>query len=266
MEDIDPHMKVVNPDPPRKPLDAAAKAQIAALVDRQLKTGNVLMRLISMAGGQVEDALKLLPKSARSQLDKAASQALQRSYDFASRSQSAPIRGDRAHKAMATLSGALGGLGGIPTALIELPIATTVIFRAVQNVAEEYGEDSLSVETRMECLRVFGSGGPGDQDDGIDTTFVGARLSLTGGAVNKLISTIAPKFAAVFGQKLATQAVPVLGAVAGASTNLAFTDYYVEMAHVHFGLRAIARDYGDAAVVEEFHQQLAKRTLPVTQV
>jgi len=41
---------------------------------------------------------------------------------------------------------------------------------------------------------------------------------------------------------LATQTVPVIGAVAGAATNYAFTSYYQEMARVYFGLRALARD------------------------
>jgi hypothetical protein len=139
-----------------------------------------------------------------------------------------------------------------------------VIFRAVHHVAAEHGEDPNTVETRMECLAVFGSGGPGDADDGIDTSFIGARLSISGAAVNGLISKVAPKFAAVLSQKLATQAVPVLGAAAGAGTNYAFVDYYVAMAHVHFGLRRLARIYGDTAVTDEFHRVLAAAKLPQT--
>ena len=84
------------------------------------------------------------------------------------------------HKALCAISGALGGLGGLQTALAELPVATTVIFRAVQGVAAQYGEDPQSDETRMKCLAVFGSGGPGSEDDGVDISFFGARLGLTG--------------------------------------------------------------------------------------
>ena len=74
---------------------------------------------------------------------------------------------------------------------------------------------------------------------------------------------VAPRFATVLSQKLASQAVPILGAAAGAGTNYAFTDYYVAMAHVHFGLRKLARDHGEAAVLEEFHRILAAGKLPV---
>ncbi|WP_085879115.1 EcsC family protein [Roseisalinus antarcticus] len=255
-------MKTVNPEPPPVPLDEAAKAEIAVFVERQRKARSLLMQVVTFAGGQVEDALKYLPKRVRGRLDEAARSALERSYEVASGT-AGRFEGDRINKAFATLSGALGGLGGLPTALAELPVATTVIFRAVQGVAARNGEDPLSAETRMECLRVFGSGGPGREDDGIDTTFVGARLSLSGPAVHKLIATVAPRFAAVLSQKLASQAVPVLGAAAGAGTNYAFTDYFVEMAHVHFGLRRLARGFGEAQVLDEFHRVLAERSVPV---
>jgi len=255
-------MREINPDQPPQPLTEEARADIAALVERQRRARSLLMQVVSFAGGQVEDMMKMVPKGVRGRLDAAARQALERSYEVASQT-GGRLEGDRANKIFATISGALGGLGGLPTALAELPVATTVIFRAVQGVAAQNGEDPLSVETRLECLRVFGSGGPGEEDDGIDTTFLGARVSLTGPAVHRLIATVAPRFATVLGQKLASQAVPVLGAAAGAGTNFAFTGYFVEMAHVHFGLRRLGRSHGEAQVLEEFHRVLAARSVPV---
>lgn len=250
-------LKEINP---ANPLTPEARAEIAAIARRQSKATGLLMKAINFVGGQVEDGLKLLPASARAQVDAAARMALTKSYEAASQSRTGVgvhVTGDRAHKLLATLSGAVGGLGGLATALAELPVSTTVIFRGVQGVAESYGEDPLSQETRMECLRVFGSGGPGGVDDGVDTAFLGARLSLTGPAVQGLIGKIAPRFAAVLSQKLATQAVPVLGAAAGAGTNYAFTEYYTEMAHVHFGLRRLVRQHDVGQVTEVFHAELA---------
>ncbi|WP_342078368.1 EcsC family protein [Yoonia sp. SS1-5] len=249
------------------PLTPDARDQIAAIVARQRKANGVLMKAISFVGGQVEDGLKMLPSSVRAQVDDVARTALRQSYALAAKSRNGigeKVSSDRWHKAMGAVSGAVGGVGGLPTALAELPVATTMIFRAVQNVAVAYGEDPASAETRMECLAVFGAGGPGTADDGIDTSFIGARLSLSGAAVNGLISRVAPRFAAVLSQKLASQAVPVLGAAAGAGTNYAFMDYYVALAHVHFGLRQLARTHGEAAVTEEFHRVLAASTLPQT--
>lgn len=256
----------LNPDNPPAPLTDEARDRIVALALRQRNAAGLLMKGILFVGGQVEDGMKLLPKPVRAQVESAARTALEHSYALAARSRT-PNRftarmGDRAHKALAALSGALGGLGGLPTALAELPVATTVIFRAVQTVAAEHGEDPLSEDTRLECLRVFGSGGPTEADEGIDASFLGARLSLSGAAVQKLIARVAPHFAAVMSQKLASQTVPILGAAAGAGTNYAFMAYYVEMAHVHFGLRALTRTHGDDAVLDLFHQVAAEGRLP----
>jgi len=261
----DPDMKIVNPDRAPAKLSEAAKARIAALALRQHRANGLIMKAVTLVGGQVEDSLKLLPKNARAQLDEAAKSALEQSYEVAARSRGGyggVLKSDRMHKVMASVSGALGGAGGLPTALVELPVATTMIFRAVQSVAAEYGEDPTVTETRVQCLAVFGSGGPGEADDGIDTSFFGARIGITGAAVNGMISKVAPRFATILSQKLASQAVPILGAAAGAGTNYAFMQYYVEMAHVHFGLRKLARDYDEDAIAAEFHTALVACKVP----
>lgn len=260
-------MKTVNAEVTDQiPLTDEATAVISALATRQRRANGLLMKAINFVGGQVEDTLKFLPKGARTQIDAGARAALTHSYELAARSREGTwgqaVSTDRMHKIMATLSGALGGFGGLPTALAELPVATTMIFRAVQGVAQHYGEDPTSLETRLECLAVFGAGGEGTADDGVDTSFIGARLGLSGAAVHTLIAKVAPRFATVLTQKLATQAVPLLGAAAGAGTNYAFTQYYVEMAHVHFGLRQQARVYGEEAVLDVFHAALARGRVP----
>ncbi len=224
------------------------------------------MQIVSFVGGQVEDGMKVLPARHRARLDAAATRGLRASYDAAGRTQGGMgkyVSSDRAHKALASVSGALGGLGGLPTALVELPLATTVIFRSVQQIAAQYGEDPTSPETRAQCLQVFGKGGPGEDDDGIDTSFIGARIGLSGAAINKLISKVAPKFATVLGQKLASQTIPLLGAAAGAGTNYTFVSYYTDIAHVHFGLRQLARDYGIDAVSDAYAESLADLKSPL---
>lgn len=259
-------MRLINRDPNAAPLPDATRARITALAQRQHEASGVLMQVVTFLGGQVEDGLKLLPEATRARLDGAATRALRASYDAAGRSRGGIGRGiasDRAHKTLASVSGALGGMGGLPTALAELPIATTMIFRAVQHVAQTYGEDPTSPETRAQCLQVFGKGGHGEDDDGVDTSFIGARLGLSGAAINKLISKIAPQFATVLGQKLAGQAVPILGAVAGAGTNYTFVSYYTDIAHVHFGLRALAREHSAAQIADAFHNDLAKLQQPL---
>ncbi len=264
-----PNQEIDHADPASdpKPLPADVLDEIAALAAKQKRANGVLMSAINFVGGQVDDMLKLLPGGTRAQVDELARAALRQSFDVAHKSRSGVgqnIGSDRVHKILGTLSGALGGFGGLPTAIAELPVSTTMIFRAVHHVAVSYGEDPDAEETRLACLAVFGAGGPGTGDDSLDTAFIGARLSITGAAVNGLIARVAPRFAAVISQKLATQAVPVLGAAAGAGTNYAFIDYYVAMAHVHFGLRKLARTYGEEAVTDHFHAVLASGKLPQT--
>ena len=82
----------------------------------------------------------------------------------------------------------------------------------------------------MDCLKVFASGGPLAGDDGVDTSFLSARLVVNGASLHALIARIAPRFATVLSQKLAAQTVPLLGALAGAGINYAFMGYYREMA------------------------------------
>ena len=59
-----------------------------------------------------------------------------------------------------------------------------------------------------------------------------------------MVARVTPIFAQVLGRKIAAQAVPVLGAVAGAATNYVYTSYYQDIARVRFGLMALARDRG----------------------
>ena len=253
-------------DMPPTDLTEADEARIAALATRQRRANGALMKAVNFVGDQVEDTLKLLPKGARGQIDAAARAALTRSYEVAARTREGRFAGrvntDAGHKALTAISGALGGFGGLPTALAELPVATTMIFRAVQGVAAQYGEDPADPQVRAQCLAVFGAGGPGTEEGGVDTSFISARLGLTGAAVHGLIARIAPRFGAILTQKLASQAVPIIGAAAGAGTNYAFTDYYVEMAHVHFGLRKLCRELGEDAVLNHFHKVLAGADLP----
>ncbi|MGR3485827.1 MAG: EcsC family protein [Paracoccaceae bacterium] len=239
----------------KMPLDAAARAEIAALAARQAKAAGLLMKAVGYAGNAIEDRLKYLPEGARGQIEAAATAALRRAYDLAESSRSLPgPHSSRANKVFATMSGALGGAGGLPTALAEVPVATALIFRAVQDVAARNGEDPKSPETRAECLRVFGTG----SDGGFDTSFMGARMALSGHAVARILRSVAPKFAAVLGNKIAAQAVPILGAVTGAGINYAFVDHYVETAEVHFALRRLSRLHPETEVEEAFQTELAR--------
>ena len=64
----------------------------------------------------------------------------------------------------------------------------------------------------------------------------------------RLIAQIASRFGVVVTQKLAAQAVPVIGALGGAAVNYAFIDHFQEIAPAHFTVRRLERRYGKDAV------------------
>jgi predicted transcriptional regulator len=78
--------------------------------------------------------------------------------------------------------------------------------------------------------------------------------SLHGGSAMALraLSPIVNRFGAIVSQKLAAQAVAVVGAVGGAAINLAFTEHFQDLAKGHFTVRRLERVYGSAAVRAEY--------------
>lgn len=111
----------------------------------------------------------------------------------------------------------------------------------------------------MECLRIFSTAGPFDYDDGADLGLVAAKMTITGHTLQSLLARIAPRLSAVLGQKVAAQATPLLGAVAGASINYTFARYYQQLSRVHFGLLRLERETGlpREALVEALEQRLS---------
>lgn len=227
-------------------LDAARKdidieAELDALARRYRRAGGLGVQLLNMIGGGAESLIDRLPVAVRRRLEDGTVKALGVAVRAANSSRG--VLGDQPmwlNTAAATAMGAAGGFGGLPSALAELPVTITVLFRAIQGAAAEHGFDPAEQGVMFDCLQVFSAAGPLEADDGADLAFLSTRVALTGGAIQGLIARIAPKLAVVLGQKLAAQTVPVLGAVAGAATNYAYTSYYQEVAHVHFRLRRLA--------------------------
>jgi len=226
--------------------DPKLVAALDALAKRHRAASGPVMQVLNFVGGSAEGLLAKLPGPVRGGLDGATERALQTALKAAARSRGVVAdRPDWVNTALTTAMGVAGGFGGLPGALAELPFTVTMLLRSIQGIAAEHGFDPASDEVRLECLRVFASAGPLAKDDGADMGFVAAKVTITGTGLNSLISKVAPRLSAVLGQKLAAQTAPVLGAVAGAAVNYAFTSYYQEIARVHFGLKRLARESGE---------------------
>lgn len=225
-------------------------ADIDALARRLARANGPVMRLLNGLGTRLEGQLDLVPDRHRAQIEGLVTQALAAAYGLAART---PDLGERGPVVAVIASGAAGGAGGLATALAELPVTVTLMLNAIRAEARAAGFDPEEPGIRAECLRIFGAGSPLAQDDGVNTSFLTARLTITGQAVQSLITSIAPRLAAVLGQKLAAQAVPVLGAVSGAALNAAFLSYYREVARIRFALLRLAVQYGAEPVMAAFH-------------
>ncbi|WP_298853329.1 EcsC family protein [uncultured Ruegeria sp.] len=231
-----------------------AEAELDRLADHYRSAGGVGVKLLNKLGGSAESLLEQLPEPVRHGLTGATEQALWLAMHAAQGSRRAvPDQQPWVNTAVTTAMGAAGGLGGVSTALMELPATTTMLLRAIQGAAAREGFDPSEENVKFDCVRVLSAAGPLSHDDGADLGFFSVRLTLTGPAMQRLIAAVAPRFSIVLGQKLAAQSIPVLGALAGGGTNYVYTRYYQQIARVHFGLRRLAID-ADVA-----HDELMRR-------
>lgn len=220
-----------------------AEAELDRLADHYRSAGGAGVKLLNRLGGSAESLLEQLPEPVRHGLTGSTEQALWFAMHAAQGSRRAvPDQQPWVNTAVTTAMGAAGGLGGVSTALMELPATTTMLLRAIQGAAAREGFDPSAENVKFDCVRVLSAAGPLSHDDGADLGFFSVRLTLTGPAMQRLIAAVAPRFSIVLGQKLAAQSVPVLGALAGGGTNYVYTRYYQQIARVHFGLRRLAID------------------------
>ncbi|WP_232631830.1 EcsC family protein [Methylobacterium sp. Leaf118] len=172
------------------------------------------------------------------------------------------------HKALAAVSGAIGGALGLVTVAIELPVSTTIMLRSIAEIAREEGEDLADPEAALACVQVFALGGRNGPETALAESgyfavraalaktmaeaarYAAHRSLLDAGAppLVRLSAQIAARFGLVVSQKVAAQAVPVIGALGGAAVNAAFMDHFQGMARAHFTVRRLERAYGKDAV------------------
>lgn len=246
------------------PIDV--ETEIENLARRYNAAGGMGINVLNLIGGSADSLLERLPEGIRQNLEAATVAALNQAMRAAHTSRGlVPDQKSWLNQVVVTAMGAAGGAGGLPTALAELPVTTTLLLRVIQGVAVEHGFDPEAESVQFDCVQVFAAAGPLSGDDGADLGFLSARIALSGKAMQAVIAKIAPKLAVILGQKLAAQAVPILGAVAGAATNYAYTSYYEDVAHVHFGLRKLAIDadvpHGDLLI--RLEDKMARPTVKV---
>lgn len=241
-----------------------------------LENPSLAARVTSAIGGPLERGFKLLPKTVSDEINHATTKALNTALKVAIATLGEEKSGAAAnlfHKALAVASGAGGGAFGIAALPIELPVSITIMLRSIADIARSEGEQIRSVESRLACIEVFALGGRAKEDDGSNTGYFTVRAALakslaeaasfiaergiaqeSAPAIVRFISQISTRFGVTVSEKLAAQAVPLLGAVGGGLINLLFIDHFQDMARGHFTVRRLERAYGEQIVREAYEQ------------
>jgi hypothetical protein len=261
-----------------------SKADTAALNEayQRLENPSLVIQLSSAAGMPVETVVKTLARRVPESVMEAVRQSSQKSLHYVMSNTTRTLKDQvlvsaspRMHQAAVMATGAVGGLFGVHALVIELPITTSIMFRSIVDIARAEGEMPRDSDTLLNAMQVFAMGsGMSDKDDAAETSYYGVRLALNAAVSNameqlaihglnkasspallRLVSSIASRFGIVVTQKTMAQALPVVGALGGATINTMFIHHFQEMARGHFTVRRLERKYG-AETIREAYQRL----------
>jgi len=235
-----------------------------------LENPGLAARMTNLIGKPIESGIARLPANWSGAIDKATRLALTKAADAALFTMAdRPGRGAsrRWHKLAVSVTGGVGGAFGWAGLALELPVSTTLMLRSIADIARSEGESMTAAPTRLACLSVLALGGSSPSDDGTDSGYYAVRAALaravsnasqylaqTAGAsasalaLARLISVVAKRFGVQVGEKAAAEAIPLVGAVGGATINLLFIDHFQGMARGHFTVRRLERRYGEEVV------------------
>lgn len=246
---------------------------------KALEHTNLATRIANAVGKQLGTLGRFLPPGVGGLINRSAEAAIRSAMSVALGSlANRPARDSRRfHKAMAMVSGAAGGAFGLTSLPVELPLSTVIILRSIADIARHEGEDLSDPDVALACLQVFALGARDKDDAYTDSGYFAVRgllartVSEAGRYVVanglgdeaapvlvRLVAQIASRFGLVVSEKLAAQAVPVIGAAGGAAVNYAFAEHFQSIAYGHFTVRRLERLYG-GDMVKAAYQRVVER-------
>jgi hypothetical protein len=261
----------------RDPALSMADHKALKLAVDNLENPNFAARLADYAGVPINRVLGMLPAVANRRLSAMVRSAVLRGLDVAIdtlEDQPPPSPATGFSSFLAGVTGGLSGLFGFVALPVELPVTTTLMLRAIAAIARHEGEDLTKLDARLACLEVFAFGAKRSTEQ-VDLGYYAARallnkytnevaalafergaLDVSAPVVTGLVSEIASRFGLVVSDKVAAGALPILGAVGGATVNVLFMAHFQRIAQGHFTLRRLERAYGPA-IIRQHYAELA---------
>ena len=245
--------------------------ELLRVAKRKLESPSFAIEVVDLIGVPLEAGMKFLPKRYGGTLTRLTEAALVRAVNLAigslgTSTPQQPSR-DRLHRWLSVGSGAAGGVFGMWSLAVELPLSITIMLRAIADIARAEGHDLTQVETRLACLEVFALGGKKPEDDALDTSYWVIRASLGKAladaaayiserglvaegspALVRLASAIAGRLSVEISAEAAAKAIPFVSAATGAAINLLFIQHYQEIARGHFIVKRLEATYGTETV------------------
>ena len=239
-----------------------------------LENPGLAAKITHVIGAPIEKGFNLLPEKWSDTVNQVTRAALEKALNFAVITMGDGMKhgsSDMLHKMIVAATGGTGGAFGLAALSVELPVSTTVMLRSIADIARSEGERIKEPEVKLACLEVFALGGRTTGDNAAETGYfavraalaravseaaqhiAGKRLAQEGApAMVRFISKVASRFSITVSEKMAAQAVPVIGAAGGAAINTLFLDHFQDMARGHFIVRRLERAYSQEIVKKAY--------------
>jgi hypothetical protein len=228
------------------------KDRLWSVAELMAEEKGIVLRMSGSVMGFANKVTSLLPKVVTDKIENLSNKAVKLAYDAGISTMEAKSEREPwniGNRLFTTTTGIVSGFVGLPGVLVDIPVTTSLMLRSIAEIARQNGEDITTPEGKLNCIEVFAFGGEGAPNETVESSYWATRFSFTSVTIDATIRQIASRFSISLSQKIMAQSAPILGAVAGGVLNYSFMEFYQNMAKIHFGIRAIERNYLDSSCV-----------------